>query len=93
LDIVYMHWERKDGFIVFVRDDLSGWVEGRVLESTHSEGVAKFLQEEVFCRHGVPRWIVMDGGSENMGFTPDLIQKYGMRDIAIALYHPSVKTV
>jgi hypothetical protein len=55
LDVVYMPWEGKDGFIVLARDDLSGWVEGRVLESTKAEGVAKFPQEEVFCRHGVPR--------------------------------------
>jgi ribonuclease HI len=88
LDIVYMPWEGKDGFIVFARDDLSGWVEARVLESTDSERVAKFLQEEVICRHGVPRQIVMDGGSENMGFTADMVKKYGMQGISIAPYHP-----
>ena len=85
LDIVYMPWEGKNGFIVFAWDDLSGWAEARVLQST---GVAKFLQEEVICRHGVPRRIVMDGGSENMGFTEDLVKKYGMRGVSIAPYHP-----
>src|SRR5579862_3855582 len=88
LDIVYMPWEGKDGFIVFARDDLSGWAEARVLESTDSVGVAKFLQEEVICRHGVPRRIVMDGGSENLGFTEELVKKYGMHGISIAPYHP-----
>jgi hypothetical protein len=30
----------------------------------------------------------MDGGSENMSFTADLVRRYGMHDIAIAPYHP-----
>jgi hypothetical protein len=88
LDVVYMPWDGKDGFLVLARDDLSGWVEGRVLESTDSEGVAKFLQEKVICRHGVPKRIVLDGGAENMGFTESVIKKYGMHGIGIAPYHP-----
>jgi ribonuclease HI len=88
LDVIYMPWDGKDGFLVLARDDLSGWVEGRVLENTDSEGVAKFLQEEVICRHGVPKRIVLDGGAENMGFTESVIKKYGMRGIGIAPYHP-----
>jgi hypothetical protein len=70
------------------RDDLSGYAEAQVLESTSSEGVVKFMQKEVICQHGVPRCIVMDGGAENMGFTADLIKRYGMHGIAIAPYHP-----
>ena len=88
LDMVYMPWGGKDGFIVLARDDLSGWVEGRALQSTDSEGVAKFLQEEVICRHGVPIRIVLDGGSENMLFTEQTVKKYGMHGIGIAPYHP-----
>jgi RNase H-like domain found in reverse transcriptase/Integrase zinc binding domain len=88
LDVIYMPWEGKDGFVVLARDDLSGWAEGRVLQSTDSDGVAKFLQEEVICRHGVPIRIVLDGGSENMLFTEQTIKKYGMHGIGIAPYHP-----
>jgi hypothetical protein len=88
MDIVYMPWDGKDGYIVFARDGLSEWAEARALENTGSDGVAKFLQEEVICLHGVPRSIVMDGGSENMGFTKQTVKKYGMQGIGIAPYHP-----
>ena len=38
-------------FIVFARDDLSGWVEGRALKENTARNVAKFLYKDVVCRH------------------------------------------
>ena len=63
-------------FIVFARDDLSGWVEGRAIRAANSRNVAKFIYEDIICRHGCPRRIVMDGGSENMSLTKDLLEYY-----------------
>jgi RNase H-like domain found in reverse transcriptase/Integrase zinc binding domain/Reverse transcriptase (RNA-dependent DNA polymerase) len=88
LDVIYMPWEGEVGYIVLARDDLSGWVEGRTLTDVDSESVARFLQEDVFCRHGVPQRIVMDGGRENLKFTEEIVAKYGMKGISIAPYHP-----
>ena len=88
LDVIYMPWEGKDGYIVMARDDLSGYVEGRVLEAANSLNVARFLQEEVVCRHGVPKRIVLDGGAENLKLTQDLLKKYGIHGVYIAPYHP-----
>jgi len=88
LDVVYMPWEDNDGFLVLARDDLSGYVEGRALKEVNSHNVARFLQEEVICRHGVPRRIVMDGGSENLNFTAEVVRNYGIHGVAIAPYHP-----
>ena len=53
VDVVFMP-ETSDGykFIVFARDDLSGWVEGRALKENTARNVAKFLYEDVICRHG-----------------------------------------
>jgi hypothetical protein len=58
VDVVYMP-ESTEGFkfIVFTRDDLSGWVEGRAIRGNNSETVAKFLFEEVIVRHGCPEWM------------------------------------
>jgi hypothetical protein len=61
-------------------------VEGKVLERSLS--VAKFLQSDVVCRHGVPRKIVLDGGAENLGSTDEMMKKYGMNGVSIAPYHP-----
>jgi hypothetical protein len=44
------------------------------MDKVTSLKVAKFLQEDVACRHGVPRKIVLNGGAENLGFTKDLMR-------------------
>jgi len=81
-----MPWEGEDGYIMMVRDDLSRYAEGRVLEAASSLNVAKFIQKEIVCHHGVPKRIVLDGGAENLKFTQDLLKKYGIHGVYIAPY-------
>lgn len=61
-------------FIVFARDDLSGWIVGRALTVKDSKSVAKFLYEDVVCRYGCPRRNFMDRGTQNMDLTRDLLE-------------------
>ena len=61
LDVVHMPSSGGYKYIVFACDDLSGWVEGRVLTSATSTTVEKFLMEEVIARQwvsekGCRRW-------------------------------------
>jgi hypothetical protein len=51
-----VHMPNSGGYkyIVFARDDLSGWVEGRALTAANSKNIAKFLYEDVIARHGCP---------------------------------------
>ena len=88
IDIVYMPVVDGFGFIVFARDDLSGWVEGKALKNANSANVSKFIYEDVICRHGCPLRIVLDGGSENLDLTRDLLERYKIRRTAISAYHP-----
>ena len=92
IDIIYLpivnHGNKEYKYAVFARDDLSGWVEGRALEFANSESVARFIYEDVICRHGCPQRIVMDGGSENLDLTAALIEHYKIRGIVISPYHP-----
>ena len=89
LDVVYMPvTEDGYGFLVLARDDLSGWVEGRALKKKSSLEVAAFIYEDLICRHGLPRKIVMDGGKENADITKSLLEHYGIQNIAISAYHP-----
>ena len=67
---------------------LSGWVEGRALARVSSKNVAKFIYEEVICRHGCPKRIVMDQGTENLNLTKDLLEKHRIKQIIISAYHP-----
>ena len=89
IDVVFMP-ETKDGFkfIVIARCDLTGWVEGRALKENNSRNVAKFLFEDVVCRHGCPLRAVMDGGSENLKFSKELLEDYKIKRTVISAYHP-----
>src|SRR5205814_9949877 len=75
-------------FIVFARDDLSGWVEARAIPEASSFYVSKLLYEEVVCRHGCPRRIVLDGERENLDLTKDLLQHYRIKGTTISVFHP-----
>jgi hypothetical protein len=88
LDVVHMPSSGGYKYIVFARDDLSGWVEGRALTSANSASVAKFVYEDVIVRHGCPRRIVVDGGSENKGFVEELLDAFRIRRVEISAYHP-----
>ena len=89
VDVVFMP-ETPDGYkyIVFARDDLSGWSEGRAMKENRSRNVAKFLYEDVICRHGCPVKVVMDGGSENKKIAKKLLEDYQIHRIVISAYHP-----
>ena len=77
IDVVFMP-ETPDGYkyVVFMRDNLSGWSEGRALKENNSRSVAKFLYEDVICRHGCPLKAVIDGGGENKKITKALLENY-----------------
>ena len=88
VDIVYMPRTGEGSYLVLARDDLSGWVEGRAIDAANSFNVSKFLYEEVVCRHGCPRRIVLDGGKENLDLTRDLLEHYRIQNTVISAYHP-----
>jgi hypothetical protein len=88
VDVVYMPPVNGFGFIVFARDDLSGWVEGRAIDIANSENVAKFIYEDVICRHGCPQRIVLDGGRENLDLTKALLERYRIKRTVVSAYHP-----
>ena len=88
VDVVKMP-KAFDGSIhlVFARNDLSGWVEGRALDAANSYNVREFLYEEVTFRHGCLRRIVLNEGSENMDMTAELMD-YRIQNTTISAYHP-----
>ena len=88
VDIVHMPSCQGKNYLIMARDDLSGWVEGRAIASANSETVAKFLWEDVICRHSCFRVMVMDGGPENKAAVEELANKYGLKRIITSAYHP-----
>ena len=89
VDCVHMPTaEGKVGF-VSAREDLSGWLEARAVPDFTARTVAKFLFEDVFCRHGCVGRFIMDGGPENKGLTVELLQRYRVKSTIVSAYHPA----
>ena len=76
------------GFIVFARDDLSGWVEGRAIKTANAKEVAKFIYEDIVCRHGCPQRIVLNRGSKNLNLMKDLLEHYRIKRMVVSAFHP-----
>jgi hypothetical protein len=93
LDVVHMPAVKGKRYIVVARDDLSGWVEARALSRADSKAIAKFIKEEIFCRHGQFYMIVVDGGTENQGLVDNLRLLYGFNKVTTSAYHPQANPV
>lgn len=79
-------------FLVVVRDDLSGWIEAKALRNANSKEVARFLWEDVICRHGCFGRMIVDGGLENKDLVEDLAARYGIKRVLVS-YHPQANTM
>jgi len=89
IDVVYMpKTDDGFGFIVFARDDLSGWVEGRAIKTANAKEVAKFIYEDIVCRHGCPQRIVLNRGSKNLNLMKDLLEHYRIKRMVVSAFHP-----
>ena len=88
LDVVHMPACRGKHYIVMARDDFSGWVEGRALGKATAQNVARFLWEDVICRHGCFGKLIVDGGPENKDAVIELANRYGIKRVVVSAYHP-----
>jgi len=89
VDVVFAPWtEDGYGYIVFARDDLSRWIEGKALKEATAKEVAEFIYQDVICRHGCPRKVVVDSGAENKDVAKDLLENYNVKRVSISAYHP-----
>jgi transposase InsO family protein len=80
-------------YIVVAREDVSGWPEARAIQKANSETVAKFLEEDVFSRHGCPLQLVVDGGPENKGIVDELCERLRIPKHTVTAYHPQANGV
>lgn len=87
LDVMFM--PPSGGFIaiVAIKDDLTGITEARALRQVKAEAIAKFLEEEVYCRYGVIGKVITDNGSEVQGAFRQLTTRLGIPHVAITPYN------
>ena len=75
-------------YLVGKRDDLSGWAEYKALRKASLRAVAKFIYEVWMGRFGCPLLIVNDGGPENQACMKELFERFNVRIVQVAAYHP-----
>jgi len=75
-------------YIVDIRDDLSGWLEARMLTRKTSDDVADFLWQDVICRFGCVPQITTDNGTEFKKAVDALTRKYGTNLVRISPHNP-----
>ena len=70
-----------------MREDLSGWLEGKALRHTNMELIRDFIQKKIFCRWGIIPVIILDGGPENRGLKKYILDKYKTQVKITLAYH------
>lgn len=89
LDLVDMGIKSKGySYIVDIRDDLTGWLEARMLTTKTSEKVADFIWQDIICRFGCIPQITTDNGTEFQGAVSVLAKRYGVHIVRISPYNP-----
>ncbi|XP_071703889.1 uncharacterized protein [Rutidosis leptorrhynchoides] len=65
------------------------WVEAEATRTNDHKVVLKFVKKNIFCRHGVPKAIISDGGLhfKNLHFAK-LLRDYGVNHRIATPYHP-----
>jgi transposase InsO family protein len=64
--------------VLIAIDHYSKWRVARLVKEHDAYTTAKFLEDEVICRYGVPKYILIDNGSEWMKEFVEICQNYGI---------------
>jgi hypothetical protein len=91
IDIVGPLTETTNGnrYIIVATEYLTKWPEARAISDTKASTVAKFIYEEIICRHGAPKVLLSDRGSSFLNEVVDsLCNEMGIRHALASAYHP-----
>jgi transposase InsO family protein len=72
--------ETKSGnrYILVVIDHYSKWCEAKAVADHGAKTVAKFLEDDVICRYGVPKFVLIDNGGEWAAEFDAMCKDYGI---------------
>ena len=74
-------------YIAHGRDSLSSWMEGRPLKEEKGKAVAQWLFEDVICRWGCMKQIIVDNSTVYDSAAAWLERKYGIPGIKVSAYN------
>ena len=70
-------------------DYFTKWPEARALEKADAKEVARFIYEDIICRHGCPKKILSDRGSHfNNKLVKALMEEFNIKHNFSTPYHP-----
>ena len=80
---------RGNRYIVVAVDYLTKYPEARALPLADALNIAPFIYEDIICRHGIPRELMSDRGTEFLNNLIEMLtQHFGIRHIQTTAYHP-----
>ena len=71
-----------------VIDYFSRWIEAESFGTLKAKQIAKFIQNSLICRYGVPHHIVTDNSVQFQAETTELLQRYGIEHHKSSPYRP-----
>ena len=89
IDLVAMPsglWSMK--YLVLAREELSNFVEGRALRTKSTEGVCRFILEDIFSRYGSIGRMRADRGELDAAEARSFFQRYGVKLRLTTAYNP-----
>ena len=69
---------RDNRYLVVAVDFLTKWPEVAALTNKRAETIAAFFEEYIIARHGCPREVLTDNGTEFRGDFDEMLDKYGI---------------
>jgi len=79
----------KNRYIIVAMDYFSKWPEAKAVPNMKADTVAKFIYEEIICRHGVPQEILSDRGTSFVNkVIEELCDKYQTKHRLSSPYRP-----
>ena len=90
VDIVHMQSFKKKHYLIFVRKNFSKWIENKIFVKTDFEFVARFIYENIICRHECFERLMIDDDSKNKKLIKTFIQKYRIKRLIISVFHSQI---
>jgi hypothetical protein len=87
-----MPMREKGGYryLIIARDNFSEWVKARPLVNPNSKIIAKFLWEDVVCRHEYFERLIINKGSKNKDLIKAFTRRYNIKRIQISTYYSQI---
>jgi hypothetical protein len=80
---------QNNRFIIVATDYLTRWPEARAVPDAGANTLAKFIFEEIICRHGTPKIILSDQGRNFISETVRILcEKFLIKHKFSSPYHP-----